>query len=163
MTALGQFGMQVERTQNLHLLAAHHIGRAGAVDAFQARHDGDGAALMLEAHGGGGKRFGPGRAIQIRHFLPAHGGADHAAQQRRQLAMRLIPAANGGGETRGVIRYRRTLALAPRQHMAGCVAQIKPQAAGAPVTGNEGRFAHGRFSIRAPEPCLTGRSWDQIR
>jgi hypothetical protein len=147
--------MQVQRPQNLHFLAAHHVGRAGAVDAFQARHDGKSTPIMRETQRSGGERFGTSRTAQIRHFLPAHGGADHAAQQCRQFAVRPtsisgVPGRNRGGKAGGVTRHRGALTFAPRQHMAGCITQIQPQAAGAPVTGNEGRFAHGRFLYTRP-------------
>ena len=46
---LRQFGMQPQRAQNLRLLAAHHIRRAGLAGAGQARQDGDGAAVRLQS------------------------------------------------------------------------------------------------------------------
>jgi hypothetical protein len=127
---------KMQRAEDLHLLAAHHIGHATLFDA-EARNDGDAAGLnpvqavrqLIES--GGTRRIG--------RFLPTLAAAGHAGDQA-EAARFAHPFGELSGEGSGKVAAGHVQDAERRalfgEHLARFVEEGTPQRGGAPVDGN---------------------------
>src|SRR3954452_10274375 len=137
-------GIKPERAEQLRLLAAHHV-RCFCIALRDTRQDADvagfaGHARRLLQNSGEWR----GR-IDIPGLDPAGTRAGHAADEDRQMIGRLdcreMRLQHGGkAGLRG--HQHAFIAAALSEHLAGAVDQPEPEAAGAPVHRDIGRFGH---------------------
>ena len=130
------------RTDDLHLLPAHHVRRRASL--HDAGHKMHAAAIRLEGHHASGDRSHIGGTLDVRYLSPARTAADHACSQHGQIGPTIAPPAHDR-QKRPCVSTGRQVLDTSRQRAAinhgtiGCE-EIGPQYRCAPIDSDRRRL-----------------------